>query len=77
VISSLLNLARSEGFSDLEFFGNVHHPYIANIFKFLASQGSRVKLNEYLRLVYKNVDENIFIPSKFYITGSWTEGYKI
>jgi len=77
VISSLLNLARSEGFSDLEFFGNIHHPYIANIFKFLASQGSRVKLNEYLRLVYKNVDENIFIPSKFYITGSWTEGYKI
>lgn len=77
IVASLLVELRMKGFSGVEFYANKANPLLSAFVKALKVEGGKVYSNQYLKFVYRYEDNNQILLEDLYITGSWTEGFRI
>lgn len=77
IVASLLIELRKKGFSDLEFYANKSNPLLSAFIKAMKMEGGKVYASQYLKFVYRYEGNNQMLLEDLYITGSWTEGFRI
>jgi hypothetical protein len=76
-VSALLKYLHREGFAGVEFYANKSNLLLFEYIKALQIAGGKVYPNPFLKFVYRNEGANYFLIEDLYITGSWTEGFRI
>jgi hypothetical protein len=77
LVSSLLEDLRIKGFAGVEFYANKTNSLLLDYIKALQTIGGKVYPNPFLKFVYRNEGAHSILMEDLYITGSWTEGFRI
>jgi hypothetical protein len=75
--SSVLNYLIRKGYAEAECYGNCLNPGISSILSSLKKFKSKSFISPYLGFIFNNVQNKNINPEEWYLTGAWTEGFKI
>lgn len=77
VFQLILNHYRSNGFVELEWHGNSTNNDIRRIINAMKKFRAKVGENKYIGFIFDNKCHQEISIQEWYITGSWTEGFRI